>query len=78
MYVLVDWEQSKILSQGKSIYPAVNLRRNGLKVTNNIIGFDCEDYDLIYLTGFMAEWWITNYEVIDKPKFMLARIKLGL
>lgn len=93
-YVLVDWVINQKLNIGSSIYPRVNLRKKGLKpikcrrfkkmlkhsTTNQwleIIDIRIPRFDPITNQN-RFEWWHDFYEVIDKKKFFLARVQLGL
>jgi hypothetical protein len=76
-YLLVSWDLDSILRSGKSPYVKVNLRRNGLKETP--IRINISDYhEVIDLRiSNPKTFWKMIYEVVDKQKFFLARIKLG-
>lgn len=84
LFIIVDWQQIQSISIGKSPYPAVNLRRCGLKMTNygyrHFYLYDKDkipDFKLLDLrVGDM--WYETILEVVDKKKFMLTRIKHGI
>jgi hypothetical protein len=82
LFLKVGWVDSIILRQGSSIYPAVNLRRNGLKCVRK------EEYIECYKKNNLVNCYDHNddtnnfdlynfFEIIDGMKFMLARIKIG-
>ena len=84
LFIILEWDQLQSISVGKSPYPAVNLRRCGLKMTN--YGYrhfhfyekdKTPNFELLDLrVGDM--WYETILEVMDKKKFMLTRIKHGI
>lgn len=93
-YIIVDWEIDKKVNEGSSPYPRVNLRKKGLKpinckrykkvlkhsITNQwleIIDLRIARFDPITNQN-RFEWWCDFYEVIDKKKFFLTRVQLGL
>jgi len=82
-FILVDYIQQSILLTGSSPYPAVNLRRSGLKRTNfGFLSFygPQKFIDSKNLLDLRVEDMWSNYffEIVDKKKFMLAKIKHGL
>lgn len=87
IYLLTSWDQNALLRSGTSKYPKVNLRRNGLSVcydlpTNLRIAFYVENIELIDIRSeslpIESGFWCINHKVIDKKKFFLARIRLGI
>lgn len=87
-FLIVGWDIHLLLRSGNSPYSKVNLRRIGLKETpikfaiSNYHEVISEFYEIIDLRirqpeNSKLEWWKTVYEVTDKQKFMLARIRLG-
>ena len=94
LYIRVCWKREKILNNGDSCYPAVNLRKNGLAYPKkktvlvhsnmkvNVINIKSSSQNFDYIDIRTApnpiHYWSVVYEVIDKKKFMLARIKLGI
>lgn len=87
-FLIVGWDLHVFLRNGESPYIKVNLRRIGLKETpirfaiSNYHEVISECYETIDLRIHQPEeskfeWWKTVYEVTDKQKFMLARIRLG-
>lgn len=87
-FLIVGWDLHLLLRSGKSPYIRVNLRRIGLKETP--IKFTISQYhekiseyhEIIDLRIRLPEnshfeWWNTIYEITNKQKFMLARIRLG-
>ena len=85
LFIVVEWDQLQNIKIGKSPYPAVNLRRCGLKMTHygykHFHPLNSEDilpdFELLDLRVSEA-WFESVLEVIDKKKFMLARIKYGI
>ncbi len=93
--LVVGWNIDRIILNLKtSPYPAVSLRKIGLKSLNfrkrkpkfksdiavSYLKQRNEVLDLRVTTDKndpLYEWWYTVYEITDKPKFFLARIKLG-
>lgn len=92
-YVVVDWQLHTMLNVGSSPYPRVNLRKKGLKdikcrrfkkvlkhsISNKwleIIDLRVAKFDPI-TNQTRFEWWHDFYEVVDKKKFFLTRVKLG-
>lgn len=97
LYIRLCYSREAILNNGNSVYPAVNLRKNGLKCPKNKTildgGIVCKiseicssnkEYDYLDLRSHKSLRLIHSlsfsmiYEVIDKKKFMLARIKFGI
>lgn len=94
LYIRVCWKREKILNEGDSCYPAVNLRRNGLalpkkktvvfagnmKIKVIHIKSSSQNFDYIDIRSVPnpIHYWSVLFEVIDKKKFMLARIKFGI
>jgi len=87
IYLLTSWDQNALLRSGTSKYPKVNLRRNGLSVcydlpTNLRIDFYVENIELIDIRlgslPIESGFWCIHHRVIDKKKFFLARIRLGI
>jgi hypothetical protein len=87
-FLIVGWDIHLILRSGKSPYTKVNLRRIGLKETpikfaisnyHEVISecYETIDLRIYYPEDSKFEWWKTVYEVTDKQKFMLTRIRLG-
>jgi hypothetical protein len=81
-YLFVGWNLDCILRSGESPYVKVNLRRFGLREKPNKL--KVEDWHEIIdlrpirdLGKYDYEWWKSVYEVVDKKKFFLARIRLG-
>jgi hypothetical protein len=85
-YLIVDWDLSNnIYKSGESPYNAVNLRKIGLKQlirkkTERICLYTLkknnELIDLRKVTEIPNYYW-EIFEIIDKQKFFLARIRLG-
>lgn len=87
IYLLTTWDQDALLRSGTSKYPKVNLRRNGLSICYNVptncsIDFYAENIEIIDLRlgsrVITSGFWCINHKVIDKKKFFLARIRLGI
>lgn len=82
-YLFVGWDLDCILRKGDSPYVKVNLRRIGLRDKPNKLYISKEMHEVIDLRLIQDsgknnfEWWKMVYEVVDKKKFFLARIKLG-
>ena len=82
-YLFVGWDLDCILRHGDSPYIKVNLRRIGLREKLNKLYVSEDQHEIIDLRPIRDsgknsyEWWKMVYEVIDKKKFFLARIKLG-
>lgn len=87
-FLIVGWDLHRLLISGKSPYTKVNLRRIGLKETQIKFSISryhekiSEHHEIIDLRirqreDFNFDWWNTVYEVANKQKFMLARIRLG-
>jgi hypothetical protein len=82
-FILVDYIQQSFLLTGSSPYPAVNLRRSGLKRTSfgmmNFYGLErvLDPKNLLDLR-VENDWSEYLFEIVDKKKFMLAKIKHGL
>lgn len=79
VYLIVDYSLSFALCKGISPYPAVNLRRIGLKFSHKGVErtmrqdheiFDIRTYHEHPLRGEV-------FQIIDNKKLMIARIKLG-
>lgn len=93
-YIIVDWEIDKKIITGSSPYLRVNLRKKGLKpikckrfkkvlkhsITNKwleMIDLRVPKYDS-FLNINRFDYWQDFYEVVDKKKFFLAKVQLGL
>jgi hypothetical protein len=82
-FILVDYIQQSFLLTGSSPYPAVNLRRSGLKRTNlgmmHFRGLEkiINPKNLLDLR-VENDWSEYFFEIVDKKKFMLAKIKHGI
>ena len=82
-YLFVGWDIDCILRRGDSPYVKVNLRRIGLREKLNKLYISEERHEIIDLRPIRDsgkntyEWWKMVYEVVDKKKFFLARIKIG-
>ena len=81
-YLFVGWDLDCILRSGASPYVKVNLRRIGLREKLNKLKVE-DWHEIIDLRPIRDsgknnfEWWKMVYEVVDKKKFFLARIKIG-
>ena len=81
-YLFVGWDLDCRLRHGDSPYVKVNLRRIGIREKLNKLKVE-DWHEIIDLRPIRDsgknsfEWWKMVYEVIDKKKFFLARIKLG-
>ncbi len=82
-YLFVGWDIDCLLRTGDSPYVKVNLRRIGLREKANKLYISKEMHEVIDLRPIKDsgknnfEWWKMVYEVVDKKKFFLARIKIG-
>lgn len=82
-YLFVGWDIDCLLRKGSSPYAKVNLRRIGLREKANKLYISKEMHEIIDLRPIKDsgknnfEWWKMIYEVVDKKKFFLSRIKIG-
>lgn len=78
-FIVVDWDRySQLLQSGDSPYGAVNLRKLGLKKTR--LTYPDVVFCGLHIMADLRErnnWYEHIFEVIDKKKLMLARIKFG-
>ena len=82
VYLIVDYSLSFALCKGISPYPAVNLRRIGLKFSHKGVERTMrQDHEILYIRTYSTYHGHPLrgevFQIIDNKKLMIARIKLG-